>query len=220
MQYIRSIKRVIPKVPTGKTILYMHGYGGFTWQAKRQLKVLQGAGYSIIALDFTYVLRAHNPQELIDLMDEVDAFMQNEKLIDKELLIVGISLGGLVGYNMIRRHQELTKLLVITGGNISLLPTNKSLKKKWKITREQLADKWQEVNMYTPAGKLQGKHIIMMLPVRDKVINPDEVLDELELQKRYNNIKLQLTKGGHYRTVITNTIIKPRIILKLLKDLG
>ncbi|HUD05707.1 MAG TPA: alpha/beta hydrolase [Candidatus Saccharimonadales bacterium] len=220
MQYIRSIKRVIPKVPTGKTILYMHGYGGFNWQAKRQLKVLREAGYSIIALDFTYVLRAHNPQELIDLMDEVDTFMQNEKLIDKELLIVGISLGGLVGYNMLRRHKELTKLLVITGGNISLLPSKKSLKKKWKITREQLADRWHEINMYTPAGRLKDKHIIMMLPVRDKVINPNEVLAELDIQKQYNNIKLLMTKGGHYRTVITSTIIKPRIILKLLKELN
>jgi len=197
----------------------MHGYGGYTWQAMRQLKILQREGYRIIALDFTYILRTHHPQTLIDLMDEVDTFMQQEKLITPDLIIVGISIGGLIGYNMLRRHEELTRLLVITGGNIALLPSKRSLEKRWKISREQLAEKWQEVNMYTPVGKLKNRHMIMMLSLRDKIIDPDEVTAEIDLQKPLNNIKLIRTKGGHYRTIITETVLRPKRVLQLIHEL-
>ncbi len=197
----------------------MHGYGGYTWQASRQLKVLRNAGYKVYALDFKKILNSHNPKELLELMDEVDEFLEEKHLISEELLLVGISIGGLAGYNMIRRHKELNKLLAITGGNVSLLPTNKSLKTDWNMTRDQLAKAWQSVNMYTPPGEMNDKRVIMMLPLRDKIINPEEVVEEVELQGQYNNVTLIRTRGGHYRTIITETIVKPKSILKYLKEL-
>jgi len=219
MKHIRSLTEIVPEKPNGKTVVYMHGYGGYTWQAARQLKVLKNAGYHVYALDFKKILNLHDPQALLELMDEVDAFLREKNLIHKDLLLVGISIGGLAGYNMIRRHKELNKLLAITGGNVALLPTTKSLKRDWKMTREQIAQAWQAVNMYTPFGELKDKNVIMMLPLRDKIINPQEVMDEVKLQQQLNNVWLVRTKGGHYRTIITETIIKPRSILKYLKEL-
>ncbi len=219
MKHIRSITEILSTTPNGRTIVYMHGYGGYTWQAVRQLKVLKNAGYKIYALDFRKILNSHNPQELLELMDDVDEFLKNKGLINKELLLVGISIGGLVGYNMLRRHKELHKLLVITGGDVSLLPTKRSLKKNWKITRRELAEGWRPVNMYTPAGELKDKNIIMLLPSRDKIINPEEVAEEIKLQQNFNNVRLVRTSGGHYRTIITETILKPKGVLKYLHEL-
>jgi len=197
----------------------MHGYGGYTWMASRQLNVLKNHGYKIIALDFILVLRKHDPQDLIDLMNEVDSFCLEEGLISPDILVVGISLGGLVGYNLMRRHEEVKRLLIITGGNIALLPTNRSLAKKWNITRQELEDKWQDVNMYSTPGSYQDRHIIMLLPKRDKLIDPNQVLDEIDLHRPYNNIKLIDTNGGHFRTIITETILRPNQPLKLIHEL-
>ncbi len=219
MKHIRTVTEILPQKPNGRIVVYMHGYGGYTWQASRQLKVLKNAGYKVYALDFKKILNSHNPKELLELMDEVDGFLEERRLINKDLLLVGISIGGLAGYNMIRRHQELNKLLVITGGNVALLPTRKSLKNEWNMTREELAESWQPVNMYTPPGDMNNKCMIMMLPLRDKVINPEEVVNEVKLQQHFNNITLVRTKGGHFRTIITETIFRPGGILKYLHEL-
>lgn len=219
MKFIRSITRINPAAPNGKTVLYMLGHGGYTWQAKRQLKVLGQEGYRVIALDFTFTILSPNPQDLIDLMNEVDEFMQKEKLIFRNLLIIGISLGGLTGYNMLRRHKDLCRLLVITGGNIALLPSSRSLRNRWKLTREQLLEKWDNVNIFYPVGTLKDKHVIMLLPNRDKVINPNEVTSEIELHEPFNKIQLVRTKGGHFRTIITETVLRPKNILKYLHEL-
>lgn len=219
MKHIRTITEISPLQPNGKTIVYMHGYGGYTWQASRQLKVLKKAGYKVYALDFKKILNSYNPKELLELMDEVDTFLIENSLINKDLLLVGISIGGLAGYNMIRRHKELDKLLAITGGNVSLLPTDRSLKKNWKMTRSQLAKEWRTVNMYTSPGTMNNKRVIMMLPLRDKIIDPEQVSKEVRLQQKFNKITLVRTRGGHYRTIIRETILKPKSILRYLHEL-
>lgn len=47
MQFIRSLKIIEPERPNGKTIVYMLGYGGRIWQAKRHLNLLQKEGYRL-----------------------------------------------------------------------------------------------------------------------------------------------------------------------------
>ena len=73
--------------------------------------------------------------------------------------------------------------------------------------------------MYTKPGDLRDKHITMMLPIRDKVIDPDEVMEEIKLQQQYNDIKLIITKGGHFRTIIAQTILFPRKNLKIFEEI-
>ena len=217
MKFIRKIIEIAPKTSNGFNLLYMHGYGGYLWQAKRHLSVLKKAGYRIFALDFSYRLSTHNPQDLIDLMDEVDELLISKGLVKENTLIIGISLGGLVGLNLLRRHNELNKLLAITGGDITHLPSKRSLRKNWGLTRKELSDRWADVNMYNKPGVFQNKHMIMMLPVRDKVIDPDEVKREVESQKKLNDIHLINTRGGHFRTIITETIFFPKRNLKLFE---
>lgn len=217
MRFIRTIREIIPEVPNGLDLIYMHGYGGRLWQAKRHLSVLRKAGYKILALDFSYRLDTFNPQDLIDLIDEVDGLLKTKGLIKQSTLIIGISLGGLVGLNLLRRHVELDKLLAITGGDITHLPSKRSLKNNWKLTRKELSVRWSGVNMYSKQDEFCNKHMIMMLPVRDKIIDPQEVKTELEIQKNFNNIHLVSTRGGHLRTIITETIIFPKRNLKLFE---
>ena len=219
MRFIRSIRRIKPLNPNGRIIVYMHGYGGYSWMAARQLSVLERAGYEILALDFVDILRAHDPQDLVSLMDEVAQLFQDEGLIHPGTLIVGISLGGLVGYNLLRRYPELDKLLVITGGDISRLPWKRTLRKRWKLTRSELARRWEGVNMYTPVGQIRDKRMIMFLPLRDKLIDPEEVTAEIAKQGQLNDIKLIRTPGGHFQTIISQTVISPAKILPLLREL-
>src|SRR5258708_976396 len=149
MKFVRSIKKIYPVEPNGKTIVYMLGYGGYIWQAERHLRLLKTKGYSIVAIDFVQILRFKNSQPLIDLIDETAKIMEDEKLISKDTLLVGISLGGLVGFNLIKRYSELNKLLVITGGDITHLPTKHSLQKDWKLSKDELSKLWADVNIYT-----------------------------------------------------------------------
>ena len=78
MKFIGKLIEIVPENPNGLDLIYMHGYGGHIWQAKRHLKVLQKAGYRILAMDFSYRLGTYNPQHLLDLMDEVDELVQKK----------------------------------------------------------------------------------------------------------------------------------------------
>ena len=59
----------------------------------------------------------------------------------------------------------------------------------------------------------------MVLPSRDKVINPQEVSDELDRHRPYNDKNLISKSGGHFRTIISETILKPNNGLALVKQL-
>jgi pimeloyl-ACP methyl ester carboxylesterase len=220
MEFIRSTQFIQAARPGGKTIVYMLGYGGYAWQAKRHLKVLRAAGYNLFVLDFRDVLKRRDPQDLLTLVDEVSAALAEQKLINKDTILVGISLGGLVGYNLIRRYAELDKLLVITGGDMTRIPSAKALQITWKLTRSELAARWSGVNIYTPIGALAGKHIVMLLPLRDRVIDPEEVTREIANHTALNDFQIVRTKGGHFRTIITETIISPRKSLGYIEELA
>lgn len=220
MRFIRSITKIQPITPNGKTIIYMVGYGGRTWQAKRHLKVLRDQGYALFVMDFQDILKNHDPQDLISLMDEVSSRLEKEHLVTKDSVIVGVSLGGLVGYNLIKRYAALNKLLVVTGGDMTHIPSRRALQKKWQLSRAELSQLWQHVNIYTPVGQMRDKHIIMLLPKRDKVIDPNEVAKEITNHIHLNNFTVIPVPGGHFRTIIHQTIVSPRKSLALIEELA
>ena len=220
MQFIRSIKELEPAEPNGEFIVYMLGYGGRIWQAKKHLNILQSEGYRIIAIDFLDILKNHDPQDLISLIDEVSGYLKQNDLISRKTTILGVSLGGLVGYNLIRKHKELNKLLVITGGDMTRIPSKRSLNRKWQMTREELSKTWGQVNIYTQSGMMKDKHVVMLLPKRDRVIDPSEVRNEIAKHVAANDFSLVSTNGGHFRTIITETILLPRRSTKYIKQLG
>jgi len=219
MKFIRNIRKIPAQTPNGRVIIYMHGYGGRLWQARRHLSYLSKQGYDIVAMDFTDVLRNKDPQDLIDLMDEAQTVVESHKLINLRTIIVGVSLGGLVGFNLVKRFPELNKLLIITGGDVTHIPRKATLKNKWRLSRSQLSRKWQNVNIYTPVGGINDKHIVMLLPKRDKMIDPAEVSKEIDRHKHLNDIVLVNTKGGHFRTIIKETVISPGNSMKLIEYL-
>lgn len=219
MQFVRSFQTLEPTVSNGKKIIYMLGYGGYAWQAKRQISLLRELGYRLLVIDFRDVLKRHNPHDLVTLMDEVSELASEKGFITPKTMIVGVSLGGLVGYNLIRRHNELNKLLVITGGDMTHIPSARALRKRWKMDRKALAGHWKDVNIYTPVGGLRDKHVVMLLPKRDRVIDPNEVRGEITLQSKHNDFTIVPTNGGHFRTIISHTILFPKRILPHVQHL-
>jgi pimeloyl-ACP methyl ester carboxylesterase len=217
MKIIRNIQEIKPKHSNGLNIVYLLGYGGSIWHSKRHLRMLKNEGYTLLAMDFRDVLKNRDPQDLISVMDEVDKVLQSQGLVAPNTIILGVSMGGLIGFNMLRRHKELNKLLIITGGNMALIP--KSYKQKWPISYAELEKIWEKVNIYTPPGTVKDKRITMVLPSRDKMIDPNEVTDELKRLALYNSVKVVRPKGGHFRTIITETILRPKKSLPLVTEL-
>lgn len=199
------------------------GYGGLLWQSKRQINLFLREGYTILAMDFYDVLRRKDPQDLVVLMNDVESEMQRHNVISQDTIIFGVSMGGLIGFNMLKRHEALNKLIVVTGGDMTHIPARvpvkRSLKKHWGISQAELGRAWQKVNIYSPIGSFSGKHIFMVLPSRDKVIEPQEVIDEIMKHSASNNMEIIRTPGGHFRTIITETMIKPRHGLQLIKQM-
>ena len=217
--FIHEKVELLPKKPNGRTILYMQGYGGRRKHSSWHLKVLLNAGYHIYYLDFYDVFRGGNHKELLNLVDEVDDYVKSHVGVKKDLIIVGVSLGGLIGFNLLRRHEQLKNLIVITGGDITHIPSLPQVRRRWNLNKKQLDKLWRPVNIYTQLGRLSGKNIIMVLPKNDRVINPGEVIDEINRHKEHNFIKLIRTPGGHYRTIISQTIVRPRKTLGYIKEL-
>lgn len=109
---------------------------------------------------------------------------------------------------MLKRHERLDQLMVITGGNMALIP--KSYSQTWPVSSPELVSLWQGVNIYSPVGSVKGKHMTMILPSRDKMFDPKDVALELQKHSKYNSMITVRPKGGHYRTIITETILQPR----------
>lgn len=217
MKIVRKVEWLTPASPNGLKLVYMLGYGGRIWHSKRHLKMLLNEGYEILVMDFYDALRRRDPQDLLTLMDEVDSLFAQYKLIDTKTMMVGVSMGGLVGFNMMKRHKELKVLLAITGGNMALIP--KYYKQKWPVSYDELAEIWAPANIYTKPGEITGRYVAMVLPSRDKVIDPDEVVDELKKLGEYNTVVVLRPKGGHFRTIITETILRPRKSLHIIHEM-
>jgi len=218
MKIVRNIQEIKPERPNGLIIVYLLGYGGSIWHSRRHLNLLKNEGYTLLAMDFRDVLKNRDPQDLLTVMDEVDEVLQEHRLIAPNTLIVGVSMGGLIGFNMLKRHKALNKLLIITGGNMALIP--KSYKQKWPVSYTELEKIWEGVNIYTPLGTVKDKFITMVLPSRDKMIDPNQVADELDRLAVYNSVKVIRPKGGHFRTIITETMLRPKKSLHLITELA
>ena len=90
VKIIKRILKITPNTPNGFNMVYLLGYGGSIWHSKRHLRLLKNEGYTVLAMDFRDVLKNRNPQDLITVMDEVDKVLQNEQLIGKKTIIVGV----------------------------------------------------------------------------------------------------------------------------------
>lgn len=110
---------------------------------------------------------------------------------------------------------------MITGGNIVTVAKNIFGEKVWPQTHEKLSDIWKDVNIWTEPELLKGKRMLFVLPTKDRLIDTSEVVGEAERQNRAGNtvILIERTHLGHIGTIIEETIIFPRRILKYISRL-
>jgi len=181
------------------------------------------AGYNVTALDFPKsVLSSGDSKALPNLVNEVVAFAEKAaSKTDKEILLVGISLGSLLSLNIFRRSKRFKKAVMVTGGNIVTVAKNIYGDKIWPQNHAELSRLWRDINIHSDPRSLEGKRAIFILPTNDKLIDTTEVLGEIDKQNQAGN-SIELVKRasyGHIGTIIEETILHPRRILSYIKQL-
>jgi pimeloyl-ACP methyl ester carboxylesterase len=223
MTLIKNIKTYPSKTPAGLRAMVLCGFGGAIWQTRLLTKQLNKAGYDVLALDFSSeVLSKGDPKLLINLTEEVVAFAEQEaKQVKQSVLLVGISLGALMALNILRRSDLYTDAVMITGGDIAKVAHNIYGNKTWPQSYDELAEIWQNVNMYSPPKNLRGKRMLFVLPARDKLIDTQDVITEINIQNNAGNMLLLVTRKpfGHVGTIIQETILFPKRTLAYIKML-
>jgi dienelactone hydrolase len=220
MSLIQNIKSFPARKQPAKPIILLCGFGGSIWQTKRVTIRLNRAGYNVTALDFSKkILDTGDPQLLLQLVVEVMEYVENEaKKTDEKILLIGISLGSLLVLNILRRSERFEIGIGITGGNIVTVAQNIYGQAIWPQSHEELSKLWEDVNIHTNPKRLTGKRILFVLPMKDKLVDTQEVLTEINLQTAAGNT-MKLVKRhtfGHVGTIIEETIIFPHRLLSYI----
>lgn len=176
----------------------------------------------MLALDFhKSVLKSGDLRFLPELVDEVVGFAEGKARATKQpVLLVGISLGSLLALNILRRSELFHAGVLITGGDIAKI-AQKLYPQQYPQSYATLAKAWQDVNMYTPPAQLKGKHILFVLHLSDKMIDPKDAYQEIERQQKAGN-DMQLverTKYDHIGTIITETVLLPKRTLGYIQQI-
>ncbi len=222
MAQITNVKDYFTKKPGAKYILLLCGFRGKIWQTKRLVNLLLKNGYTVRAVDYTTdALTKGDPQLLIDLVDElhVEALRFKEE-VKQPVLLLGISMGALASLNIIRRDKRFSQAVLITGGDIVKV-AHRLQKEVWPQTYDELSEIWKSVNMYTDPKKLVHTKSVMILPIKDRYIDPDDVHKEIALQRKEGN-DMQLIERhsfGHIGTIVEETILFPERILRYISML-
>lgn len=222
MSLINNRRRYPSKQANAKPALVMCGFGGSIWQVKRLIRTLNRAGYDVAALDFPEaVLSSGDPKQLLALVDEVVQFAEDEaKKTDEPILLVGISLGALIALNILRRSQRFHEGVLITGGDIVKI-ARKLCPKVWQpLAHEEHKALWQSVNMYTDPKLLADKHLLFVLPKRDKLIEIPDIHKETATQQQAGNDLTLVQRGafGHVGTIVEETILFPGRTLEYIEQ--
>ncbi len=223
MSLIRTTKIFPAKSPNPKHAFLLCGFGGSIWQLRRLVAVLNRDGYTVTAMDFPQmVLSTGDPELLPRLISEVVRVTEaRAEELKQPILLVGVSLGALISLNILRRSAHYHKAVLITGGDIVKVAQRLYGSQVWPQSYQALAAQWKDINMYSNLSSLKGKQAIMILPVRDKLIDPDDVRQEIAIQQAAGN-DLQLIERrtfGHVGTIIEEAILLPHRTRRYIADL-
>ncbi len=217
MSLIKTRRFYPSKVSNSQEVLLLCGFGGSVWQTRRLVAVLRRSGYNVTALDFPKeVLSTGNAQLLPQLINEVVDFAEAmAKAKNKPILLVGISLGALITLNILRRSAQFREGVLVTGGDIVKVAQGIYGHKVWPQSYQELAHKWQDINMYTQPAQLAGKRLLFVLPANDRLIDTADIHREVALQNDAGNHLVVVTRHsfGHVGTIIEETILFPKRIL-------
>jgi pimeloyl-ACP methyl ester carboxylesterase len=219
--HIQHVRTYPSRLPDAKPALLLCGFGGNIWQVKRLITTLNRMGYDVTALDFSkQVLSKGDPKLLPSLVQEVTDFAEQKANESKQpILLVGISLGALLSLNIMRRSKQFTRGVMITGGDIVKVAQRLYGAKVWPQSYKTLAQQWENINMYTKPALLEGKHLLFVLPKRDKLIDVEDVRNEVAAQRAYGNdlTLIERRAFGHIGTIIEEAILLPYRTIKYVQ---
>lgn len=217
---IKTIKPYPAKRGSNKRAFVLCGFGGSIWQMRRLIDVLRRAGYHVTAMDFSEtVLSQGDPLLLPRLIDEVVAYSDRESRMRTEpILLVGVSLGALIALNILRRSPHFHESVMLTGGDIVRVAQRIYGRRIWPHSYEELAHRWQDINMYSAPKKLTGKRLLFVLPANDRLIDTEDVRREVHVQNEAGNhvILVERRPFGHIGTIIEEAILFPKRTLRYI----
>lgn len=186
------------------------------WQLRRLVFVLNEAGYDVTALDYPKsVLSKGDASLLPTLVDEVSRFADDFAREKQEpVMLVGVSLGALLALNVVRSSPLYRHSVLITGGDIAKIARN-LYPKKWTESYDDLALKWQTVNMYSTQEQLRGKRLLFVVHPSKFLIDTDDIYTEVSTQNEQGNTLylVERKKYDHFGTIIEETIVHPERVL-------
>jgi hypothetical protein len=129
----------------------------------------------------------------------------------KKIVVVGASLGGVIGFLVTNGNKNVDKFVSICTGydlaeSLWTGIVTKKLRKKFekkKITLKKLKKAWEKITPANNVNKLKDKEIILFLSQADKVIDysQGEKMFKALKNKKYK-VDLHVNKNlGHYLTI-------------------
>jgi hypothetical protein len=110
---------------------------------------------------------------------------------------------------------------MITRGDMVKAAKRSQSTKIWPQTDKELATFWEPINLYSDPTKHKKFSAVMVLPVADRLIDPDDVPNEIKIQNEAgNNVKLiERRLFGHIETIFIETTLFPKRVLGYIKML-
>ena len=110
-----------PQPVQNKLIVFDHGFGGGHRSYMKEIEKLCKAGYLVFSYDHTGCMESEGDspnglaQSLVDLNDCINALRADTKYKDFEINVVGHSWGGFSTLNIGSLHNDITKIVVLSG---------------------------------------------------------------------------------------------------------
>jgi pimeloyl-ACP methyl ester carboxylesterase len=106
----------VAEIGTGPLVLLLHGFPQFWWTWRRQMVDLADAGYRAVAVDLRGFGASDKPPRGYDaptLAADMAALVTS--LGERDALVVGNDLGGLLAWTMAANHPQVVRGLVLLG---------------------------------------------------------------------------------------------------------
>jgi pimeloyl-ACP methyl ester carboxylesterase len=106
----------VAEAGTGPLVLLLHGFPQFWWAWHQQLQDLANAGYRAVAVDLRGYGASDKPPRGYDaptLAEDMASLVTS--LGERDAMVVGTDLGGLLGWTMAASHPRVVRSLVVLG---------------------------------------------------------------------------------------------------------
>lgn len=197
------------------TIYYFVGYKTTIKQLRAHISLLRRAGFRVVAFEYyKAVFSAGDPAVLLNVVDDIKRYVNEDKQGRQIAGVYGISLGSWIGANILV-ECDIKKGFFNTGAvsvvnalwNSSTLVHEKKAYTKNGYSRESLKRAYEKYD-FSPATRerLKGKVMLVMSSRADEVMDYDEVVSNVKawedvLQGSYH---FAVRRSTHIKTVVRN----------------